>query len=42
MEDVLVEALVAKAPDEALDESVLDRLTWRDVVPADAALLLPV
>ena len=40
-EHVLVEALVAEAPVEALDESVLDRLTRRDVVPSDAAFLLP-
>ena len=31
-EHVLVEALVAEAPVEALDESVLDRLARRDVV----------
>jgi hypothetical protein len=34
-------SLVAKAPVEALDESVLDRLSGRDVVPSDAAFLLP-
>jgi len=39
---VLVEALVAEAPVEALDESVLDRLTLRNVVPSDAAFFLPV
>jgi hypothetical protein len=41
MEHVLVEALVTEAPVEALDESVLDRLSGRDVVPSDAAFLLP-
>ena len=39
---VLVGALIAKAPVEALDESVPDRLFGRDVVPSDAAFLLPV
>ena len=41
MEDVLVEALVTEAPVEALDKSVLDRLSGRDVVPSDAAFFLP-
>ena len=34
-EDVLVQALVAKPAVEALDEGVLDRLAWRDVMPMD-------
>jgi hypothetical protein len=41
VEHVLVEALVAEAPVEALDKSVLDRLCGRDVVPSDAEFLLP-
>ena len=41
MVHVLVEALVTEAPVEALDESVPDRLSGRDVVPSDAPLLLP-
>jgi len=40
-EDMLVEAFVTEAAVETFDESVLDRLAWRDVVPVDAALLLP-
>jgi hypothetical protein len=40
-EHVLVEALVTEAPVEALDKSVLDRLSGRDVVPSDAAFFLP-
>ena len=38
---VFVEALVAEPADEALDEPVLLRLAWGDVVPFDASLLLP-
>ena len=41
MEHVLVEALVAEPPVEALNESVLNRLSGRDIVPSDAAFLLP-
>ena len=41
-EEMLVEALIAQAPVEALDEAVLHRLARRDVVPFDMALLLPV
>ena len=40
-EQVLVETLVAKASIEALDKSILDRFAQGDVVPFDAALLLP-
>jgi hypothetical protein len=40
-EQVLVETLVTQPPDEALDEAVLLRLARRDVVPLQAALLLP-
>jgi hypothetical protein len=40
-EQVLVEALVAQAADEALDEAVLLRLAGRDVVPFNPALLRP-
>src|SRR5215831_6070941 len=39
---VLVEAFIAKTAIEALDKSVLNRLAWGDVVPADNAVLLPV
>lgn len=38
-EQVLIEALVVEP--EALDEAVLHRLVRRDVVPLDAAVLLP-
>jgi hypothetical protein len=37
----LVQQLVAQAPVEALPEAVLHRLARRDVVPGDAAFLLP-
>ena len=40
-EHMLVEAFVPKPAVETFDESVLDRLARRDVVPADASLLLP-
>ena len=36
-EEMFVEALVAQAAVEALDNAVLDGLAWCDVVPADAA-----
>ena len=40
-EQVLVEAFVAQSAVEALDEAILHRFARRDVVPFDAALLLP-
>lgn len=40
-EERLVEQLVAKAAVEALDEAILHRLAWSDVVPFDLALLSP-
>ena len=41
-EEVLVEALVAEAAVQALDEAVLLRLAGSDVVPFDPTILLPV
>jgi hypothetical protein len=38
---VLVEALVAQTAIEALDEAILHRFARSDVVPLDAAILLP-
>lgn len=40
-EQVLVEALVAQAAVEALDEAILHRFARRNVVPFDTTLLLP-
>ena len=40
-EHVLVETFVPEATIQALDEPVLHRLAWRDVVPLDLAILLP-
>ena len=40
-EDVFVEALVPEAAVEAFDKGVLDRLSGGDVVPSNAAFLLP-
>src|SRR6185312_12344642 len=40
-EQVLVEALVAQPAVEALDEAILHRLAWCNVVPFDVAFLLP-
>src|SRR5271169_2856901 len=40
-EQVLVQAFVAKAADEAFCKAVLHRLARRDVVPFDFVLLLP-
>src|SRR5208337_3779681 len=40
-EQVLVKALVAQASVEALDKAILHRFARCDVVPFDAALLLP-
>ena len=40
-EQVLVEALVAQPAVEALHEAILHWFARRDVVPFDAALLLP-
>jgi len=37
----LVQALVTEASIEAVDEAILDRFSWRDVVPPDLAILLP-
>ena len=39
--DVLIEALITQPADQTLDECVLHRLAGRNVVPADAAILLP-
>jgi hypothetical protein len=39
--DVLVEAFIMQMVDQALGERVLHSLARRDVVPADAAILLP-
>ena len=38
-EQGLVQKLVSETADEALDKSILRRLAWRDVVPADAGIL---
>lgn len=38
---MLIETLVPEPAVEALDEAILHRLARRDVVPLDAALLLP-
>jgi hypothetical protein len=40
-EQVFVEAFVAQAAVEALDEAILHRFARRDVVPFDGMLLLP-
>src|SRR3954449_6974526 len=40
-EQVLVEAFVAEATIEALDETILHRLSPSDVVPLDGVILLP-
>ena len=40
-EQMFVEALVAQAAVEALDEAILHGFAWRDVVPFDTAVLLP-
>ena len=40
-EQALVQALVAEPAVEALDERILDRLAWLDVVPGDVSLLAP-
>lgn len=40
-EHVLVETFVAEATVQALDEPVLHRLAWHDVMPLDLAILLP-
>src|SRR5215831_9563344 len=40
-EDVFVEAFVPEAAIEAFDKGVFDRLSRRDVVPSNAAFLLP-
>lgn len=37
---MLVEALVAQSTVEALDEAILHRLAWCNVMPFDATLLL--
>ena len=41
LEQVLVQAFVAQPADQALDQAVLHRLARRDIVPGNAALLLP-
>src|SRR3954449_761344 len=40
-EQMLIEALIAQSPDEALGKAVLHRLAWGDVMPQHAMLLLP-
>src|SRR6185295_6419880 len=40
-EQRLIQQLVAQPAVEALDETVLLRLAWRDVVPADAGRIRP-
>ena len=40
-EQALVQALVAQLAVEALDEPILRRFAWRDVVPVDARLHRP-
>ena len=40
-EQMLVEALIPEPAIEALDEAVLHRLSRCDIVPLDAAILLP-
>lgn len=40
-EQVLIQALVAKAAVEASGEAILHRLAGRDVVPRDGSFLLP-
>ena len=40
-EQVLVQALVSQSPVERFNEAVLHRFARGDVVPLDAALLLP-
>ena len=40
-EQSLVQAFIAQPPDETFGKRVLLRLAWRDVVPADLALLAP-
>lgn len=37
----LIEQLVAQSDVERLDEGILRRLSGRDAVPADAAVVLP-
>src|ERR1700759_775583 len=40
-EQMLVQTPVPEAPIKALDEAVLLRLAWRDVMPLDAGVLAP-
>ena len=40
-EQMLVQALVTQPADEALGKAILHRLARRDVMPVNAALLLP-
>ncbi len=40
-EDFLFQKLVAQSPVEHLDEGILCRLAWCNVVPVDAGLVLP-
>ena len=41
IEHFFIQALVAQLAVEALDKAVLLRLSWCDVVPGDAGLILP-
>src|SRR5262249_38672978 len=41
IEDLFIKELVAQAPVEAFDEGVLRRFAGRDVMPANAVLVLP-
>ena len=41
VEQVLIQAFVPEPAVEALDEGVLHRLSWRDVMPLDAGFVGP-
>lgn len=41
VEHFFVQAFVSEFPVEALDEAILLRLAWRDIVPSDAGFVLP-
>ena len=40
-EQTFAETLIPKPSAEALDEAILHRLAWGDIVPFDTAMLLP-
>ncbi len=40
-EQMLIEAFIAQTPNKALCKAILHRLAWRDVMPLDSMLLLP-